>query len=69
MPMGNGGFQCRQPARLIVDRGLNVLDAEVNVDYTIRPEPTETIKKLEAIKRNQMDSSRFKGSRKNNFAF
>lgn len=38
------------PARLIVDRSRRILDAEVNVDYTIRPEPSETIKKLELLR-------------------
>ncbi len=45
----DGLWRLPMPARLIVDRSRRTLDAEVNVDYLIRLEPSETIKKLELI--------------------
>ena len=37
------------PARLIIDREGTIRHADISVDYTIRPDPQETIKDLEKI--------------------
>ncbi len=35
------------PARYIVDSNNSIRAADVNADYTIRPEPSETLRRLE----------------------
>ena len=37
------------PARYVIDQQGVIRAAEVNADYTIRPEPSETVKQLRAI--------------------
>jgi hypothetical protein len=37
------------PARYIVGQDGIVFDAEVNPDYTVRPEPDETLDKLQRL--------------------
>jgi len=37
------------PARYIIDRNGRIIDAAVSVDYTSRPEPEETLKKLDGL--------------------
>jgi hypothetical protein len=39
------------PARYIIDTGGIIRVADVNADYTIRPEPSETVRKLAELKR------------------
>jgi peroxiredoxin len=41
------------PARYISDSGGIIRSADVNADYTIRPEPSETVSRLVALKGNQ----------------
>ena len=38
------------PARLIVDRDGVIRYADINPDYTVRPEPEETLEALKALK-------------------
>jgi peroxiredoxin len=38
------------PARYVVDKQGIIRTADVNADYTIRPEPSETVKILRALK-------------------
>jgi peroxiredoxin len=38
------------PARYIIDSGGIIRSADVNADYTIRPEPSETVSRLGALK-------------------
>ena len=40
------------PARYIVDSNNLIRAADVNADYTIRPEPSETLRQLKEIVRN-----------------
>ncbi len=42
-------WQLPMPARFIVDRDGKIADAEVNPDYTIRPEPETILEALKAI--------------------
>ncbi len=44
------------PARYVVDQQGIIRAADVNADYTIRPEPSETLKSLEALKRFLVDT-------------
>jgi peroxiredoxin len=43
-------YRLPMPARYIIDSGGIIRSADVNADYTIRPEPAETVKKLAALK-------------------
>lgn len=42
-------YRLPMPARYVIDRGGMVRYAEVNADYTARPEPEETLEALKAI--------------------
>ena len=46
---GDDSWTLPLPARLIIDRSSIVRYAEVNGDYTIRPEPEHTIAALETL--------------------
>jgi len=37
------------PARYLIDRDGTIRAADVNADYTIRPEPSETVRQLRAL--------------------
>ena len=39
------------PARYVIDKGGVIRSAEVNADYTIRPDPEETLKALRTVSR------------------
>jgi peroxiredoxin len=43
-------FRLPLPARYVIDKEGIIRVADVNVDYTIRPEPSETVKVLQALK-------------------
>jgi peroxiredoxin len=43
-------FRLPLPARYVIDKEEIIRAADVNADYTIRPEPSETIKVLRALK-------------------
>jgi peroxiredoxin len=46
---GDESWTLPVPARLVVDQDGTVRAADVDVDYTHRPEPTKTIEDLKAI--------------------
>ncbi len=46
---GNPSWALPMPACYIIDRDSIVFDAAVNVDHTTRPEPEETLRKLQAL--------------------
>jgi len=46
---GNASWALPMPARYIIDQQGIIHDAEVSVDYTQRPEPEETLKKLDRL--------------------
>ena len=43
-------YRLPMPARYVIDKAGIIRAADVNTDYTIRPEPSETVKALEALK-------------------
>ncbi len=45
-------YRLPMPARYIVDSNNLIRAADVNADYTIRPEPSETLRLLKEIVRN-----------------
>lgn len=45
----DGTWRLPMPARYIVGQDGIVFDAEVNPDYTVRPEPDETLDKLQRL--------------------
>jgi peroxiredoxin len=47
----DGTWRLPMPARLIVGSDRRVRQAEVNADYTTRPEPSETLAELERVAR------------------
>lgn len=47
-------FRLPMPARYVIDQQGIIRSADVNADYTIRPEPSDTIKALRALKRNTL---------------
>lgn len=46
---GNNSWTLPMPARYLIDRDGLIVDAAVNVDYTTRPEPQETLDKLRQL--------------------
>src|SRR6202007_3048480 len=42
-------FRLPMPARYVVDKQGIIRAADVNADYTIRPEPSETLRKLRSL--------------------
>ena len=44
-------FRLPMPARYVVDKQGIIRAADVNADYTIRPEPSETLRKLREFNR------------------
>jgi peroxiredoxin len=47
---GDESWTLPMPARLVIDSSGTVRSADVDPDYTIRPEPTETVRVREALK-------------------
>ena len=47
---GDDSWTLPLPARLIIDTDGIIRYADVNTDYTIRPEPEDTIEKLKQLK-------------------
>ena len=43
-------YRLPMPARYIIDKQGIIRAADVNADYTIRPEPSETLRQLETLK-------------------
>ncbi len=46
---GDDSWTLPLPARLIIDPNGIVVDAEIGVDYTVRPDPMDTLEKLKAF--------------------
>ncbi len=46
-------YRLPMPARFIIDSGGIIRSADVNADYTIRPEPGETVRQLSELKQNR----------------
>lgn len=46
---GDTAWQLPMPARFIVDTQGTIIDAEVNPDYTVRPEPTQILEILDRV--------------------
>ena len=44
-------YRLPMPARYIIDSGGIIRSADVNADYTIRPEPAETVRKLSELQK------------------
>ena len=44
------GYRLPMPARYVIDKQGVIRAADVNADYTIRPEPAETLEVLRALK-------------------
>jgi|GEM_PF-152160 len=42
-------YRLPMPARYVIDKGGIIRAADVNADYTIRPEPSETVRQLRAL--------------------
>ena len=42
-------YRLPMPARYVIDRGGTIRAAEVNADYTIRPDPSETVRRLKEL--------------------
>ncbi len=47
---GDDSWMLPMPGRFVIDRGSIIRSAEVDPDYTIRPEPSRTIEVLKALK-------------------
>jgi len=50
-------YRLPMPARYIIDSNNVIRAADVNADYTIRPEPSETLKLLREIARSERRTS------------
>jgi peroxiredoxin len=46
---GEPSWQLPMPARFVIDRGGVIRSAEVDPDYTVRPEPEETVAFLRTL--------------------
>lgn len=46
---GDGSWTLPIPARLVIDRSGIIRSADVNADYTIRPEPEDTVRVLRCL--------------------
>ncbi len=46
-------YRLPMPARYIIDTGGIIRSADVNADYTIRPEPAETVRKLVELQKSK----------------
>jgi len=47
---GEAAYRLPMPARYVLDRGGIIVSADVSPDYTVRPEPEETLRVLEHLK-------------------
>jgi peroxiredoxin len=47
---GEPEYRLPMPARYVIDKDGVIRAADVNADYTIRPEPSETVQVLKALK-------------------
>ena len=42
-------YRLPMPARYVIDRGSTIRGVDVNADYTVRPEPSETVRILQTL--------------------
>jgi len=49
---GESAYRLPLPARYVVDRQAQIRAADVNADYTVRPEPEETLAQLRGLSAN-----------------
>ena len=49
---GESAYRLPLPARYVVDRQGQIRAADVNADYTVRPDPEETLAQLRALSAN-----------------
>ncbi len=49
---GDDSWTLPMPARFVIDSTETVRAADVNPDYTVRPEPEETLRVLRILRRN-----------------
>ncbi len=47
---GEASWTLPMPARYVLDRDATIRAADVNPDYTVRPEPSETLAVLQALR-------------------
>jgi hypothetical protein len=47
---GEDAFRLPMPSRYVLDQHSVIRGADVNPDYTVRPEPSETIRILEQLR-------------------
>lgn len=47
---GDASWTLPMPARYVLDRDATIRAADVNPDYTVRPEPSETLAVLHALR-------------------
>jgi peroxiredoxin len=50
---GENAFRLPMPARYVIDQQSVIRSAEVNPDYTVRPDPSETISALEPLTKDR----------------
>lgn len=55
-------YRLPTPARYVIDKGGIIRAADVNSDYTIRPEPSETVRLLRKLNDNSLDVGPHVGS-------
>ena len=49
-------YRLAMPARYMIDKAGIIRAADVNADYTVRPEPSETVRLLRTITANQTET-------------
>ena len=49
-------YRLPMPARYIIDQAGIIRAADVNADYTVRPEPSETLRLLQKLTANQTET-------------
>jgi peroxiredoxin len=49
-------YRLPMPARYIIDQAGIIRAADVNADYTVRPEPSETVRLLRTFTANQTET-------------
>ena len=53
---GDESWTLPMPARFVIDSSGTVRAVDVDPDYTVRPEPAETVRVLEALKSGERNS-------------
>jgi peroxiredoxin len=49
-------YRLPMPARYMIDQAGTIRAADVNADYTVRPEPSETLRLLQELTANQTET-------------